>query len=192
MLLPTLALFLSLGAEPIPADKAAKVERDYAKAQAKIDEKFGNRKLSEMSQEERRELTRERANAEAEVLDRHGIDAKQWARESIRRDRGEYADMQERVKELEAKEKAAKEAEAAAKKAAAEGQEIPVQRGINEQNPVVLEEQEGALPIVEKGFSGEAAADQSAAGDGSGAASGAPDVAPAPARAPAKKGGRRR
>jgi hypothetical protein len=183
MLLPTLIALVALGSEPIPPDKAAQIEVDYAKEQAKVDEKFGNRKLSEMSQEERRELTRERAAAEQRVLDKHGVDAKQWAREQMKRDRTQYADMKQRVKEREAQEKAAKEAAAAAaRKAAGENAEIPVQRGINEQNPVVLMEAEGAPPIVEKGLPGEAAADQAAASGASDVPGSAQDSAPAPSR----------
>lgn len=162
MSLPLLTLVIALGAEPIPPEKAAQIERAQQKAQAAVDAKYGNRKLSELSQDERRQLTKDRAEAEAKVLEENGVDAKQWARESLKKDRAAYADGKERVKALVEKEKADAEA---AEKAKKEPREVQVQKGISDANPVVLEEQEGGAPVVETELPPEVAADQADAAE---------------------------
>ncbi len=188
MSLPFLILVLALGADPIPPEKAAQIEFDERKAQAEVTARYGNKQLSELSQEERRQLTKDRAAAEAKVLDKHGVDAKQWARESIKRDRGEYAEGQARVKELIAKEKAEAEAAEKAKQAPTE---VQVQKGFSDENPVTLEERPGEGPSVEKGLPGEVTADQAAAAEQDRLESSAPSPGTAPATK-SKGGGRRR
>lgn len=163
MSLPLLTLVIALGAEPIPPDKAAQIERDQQKAQKAVDAKYGNKKLSELSADERRQLTKDRAEADAKVLDEHGVNAKQWARESLKKDRAQYADGKERVKALVEKEKA--DAEAAEKAKQAGTGEVQVQKGFSDENPVTLEEQQGGEPIVEKGLPSEVAADEAAAAE---------------------------
>lgn len=184
MSLPLLTLVIALGAEPIPPEKAAQIERAQQKAQAAVDAKYGNRKLSELSQDERRQLTRDRAEAEAKVLADNGVDAKQWARESLKKDRGAYADAKERVKALVEKEKADAEAAEKAKKASGE---VQVQKGFSDENPVVLEEQEGGEPVVEKELPADVAADQAAAAEQD-RLEGSPGETSAAPEAPAKGG----
>lgn len=186
MSLPLLTLVIALGAEPIPPDKAAQVERDQQKAQKAVDAKYGNKKLTELSQDERRQLTKDRAEAEAQVLDKHGLDAKQWARESLKKDRAQYAEGKERVKALLEKEKA--EAEAAEKAKQAGTGEVQVQKGFSDENPVVLEEQQGDKPLVEEGLPSDVAADEAAAAEQDRLEGGADSEPSKPAPAPAAKG----
>lgn len=192
MSLSLLSLCLALVAdEPIPAEKAAVIERAQARAQAEVSAKYGNKKSTELSQDERRQMVKDQAAAEKAVLEKHDVDAKQWARESLKKDRAQYAEGQQRVKDLEAKEKADEEkrkAEANASK------EVEVQRGITDDSPVTLDEkpnEEGKVP-VEQGLPPEAINDlQSVATEG-GEPGAAPAVEEAPAAKPARggKGGR--
>lgn len=196
MSLSLLSLCLALVAdEPIPAEKAAVIERAQSKAQAEVSAKYGNKKSTELSQDERRQMVKDQAAAEKAVLEKHGVDAKQWARESLKRDRAQYADNQQRVKDLETKEKADEEkrkAEANAPK------EIDVQRGINDGSPVTLDDkpnEEGQVPI-EQGLPPEAIQDlQSVASEGGEQppAAAAPEApAPKPAKGKGGRGGRGR
>lgn len=192
MSLSLLSLCLALVAdEPIPAEKAAVIERAQAKAQAEVSAKYGHKKSSELSQDERRQMVKDQADAEKAVLEKHGVDGKQWARESLKRDRAQYAENQQRVKDLEAKEKADEEKRKADANAP---KEIAVQRGITEDSPVTLDEKPyevGKVPI-EEGLPPEAIQDlQSVAAEG-GEKAPAPAVDEAPTAKPARggKGGR--
>ena len=187
MSLSLLTLCLSLGAEPIAPEKSAVIVREQQKAQAEVAAKYGNKKSSELSREERAQMTKDLSAAEKAVLDKNGVDAKQWARESMKKDRSEYAEGKQLVKDLEEKEKAAeakKQADAQAPK------EIEVQRGVSEENPVTLDEKpnaDGTVP-VEKGLPPEAAQElQAAQGQ-----EGATPQGEAPAAKPKGKGSRRR
>lgn len=188
MSLSLLSLCLALGADEPPSREAV-IEREQQKAQAAVNAKYGNKKPTELSPEEREQLDKDQADAHKAVLEKNGIDPKQWARDSLKRGRAEYAKIQEQVKELAAKEKAAEEK----KKAEANApQEIQVQRGVTEDNPITLEEkpnEDGVVP-VEKGLPPEAIDDQQAV-SGEGAVDSAPaQKAPKPAKA--AKGARRR
>lgn len=165
MSLQLLTLLLALGADEIPTAKAAIIARDQAKAQAEVQAKYGDKKPSELSQEERRQMVKDQTAADREVLDKHNVDPKQWAREQMKRDRADYAAAKEASKELAEKDKAAAEA---AKKAANEPKEIVIQRGGGEGNPVTLEEkapEDGTIP-VEKGLPPEENAEMEAAMNG--------------------------
>lgn len=160
--LVTLCLVLAAD-EPITPDQAAGIERQQQKAQAEVSAKYGNKKPTELSREERKALDQDLANADKKVLEKNGVDPKQWARESLKRDRTEYAETKAKVKALEEKDKALEEK----KKAEANApKEITVQRGVSDENPVTLDEkpnEEGAVP-VEKGLPPEAQQELNAAG----------------------------
>jgi hypothetical protein len=161
----------TLAADAIPPDKAAAIERDQEKAQATVNAKYGDRKQSDLSPDERRAMMKESAEAEEKVFEKHGITAKDWAVNGVARSRGDQSQVAATKKDLADKEKAAKEAEKAQKAAAEKPKtpgEIPVQRGFSDSNPVVVEEAKGGVPVVEKGLPAEAIADQEAASGGSG------------------------
>lgn len=176
--------------EPIAPEKAAGIERAQQKAQAEVSAKYGNKKPTELSREERNQMDKDLANADKAVLEKNGVDPKQWARESLKKDRAGYAQNKEMVKGLAEKEKAAEDA----KKAAANGpKEIEVQRGVSDENPVTLDEKpnEDGTIAVEKGLPPEAQREQDlASGQDSTSATPAEE---APKAAPkAGKGSRRR
>ena len=190
--LPLVALCLSLVAdEPMAPEKSAGIEREQQKAQAEVNAKYGNKKPTELSRDERSQLAKDLANADKAVLDKNGVDPKQWARDSIKKDRNEYAKGKALVKGLEEKEKADAKKKA---DAANEPKEITVQRGVSEENPVTLDEkanEDGNIPI-EKGLPPEAARELEAAGGGDpGDKASAPEEA-RPAAKPSGKGARRR
>ncbi len=190
MSITLLTLCLALGAdEPLAPEKSAVIEREQQKAQTEVSAKYGNKKLTELSREERGQLARDLANADKAVLEKNGVDPKQWARESLKKDRAAYAEGKQLVKDLEEKEKVAE----AKKKADADApKEVEVQRGVSEDNPVTLDEKanaDGTVP-VEKGLPPEAARELEAAGGND--SSGKAEEAPTPAAKPSGKGSRRR
>lgn len=182
-MLLTVAVAALLYADELNPQTAAAIAREQAKAQAKVGEKYGNRKSSELSTDERRQMIKDQAAAEKEVLDKHGLDPRDWARYEARQGRAEREAQQQAEKALADQE----QAEAAKAKAPQEPQEIPVQRGFNDQNPVVLDEQAGAAPRVDTNLPPDAVADQDAAkGEASAPSTSGPKDAP---KAGAKKGG---
>jgi hypothetical protein len=190
MSLPLISLCLALAVdEPLAPEKAAKIEREEQKAQAEVSAKYGNRKPTELSREERRALDKDLADASKAVLEKNGVDPKEWARDSLKKSRDDYARTKDLVKDLEEKEKA----EAAKKKAEADApKEVEVQRGVSEENPVTLDEKpnEAGVVPVEKGLPPEAQAEQNSLSGQEGASAPAEE---APAPKPAKgKGSRRR
>jgi hypothetical protein len=170
-------------------EKSAGIEREQQKAQAEVTAKYGNKKPSELSRDERSQMAKDLANADKAVLDKNGVDPKQWARESLKKDRDGYAKGKELVKGLEDKEKA--EAKKKADEANAP-KEVTVQRGVSEDNPVTLDEKanaDGTIP-VEKGLPPDAARDLEAAGGGDTMDKPAAEEKPAPKAS--GKGSRRR
>jgi len=63
----------------ISPDTAAKVTRERTKALEEVNQKYGNKKSSELSSEERRQMIKDQAEAVAKVLDKNGVDAKDFA-----------------------------------------------------------------------------------------------------------------
>lgn len=190
MSLSLVTLFLALVAdEATTPEKAAVIERQEQKAQADVAAKYGNKKPTELSHEDRKEMDKDLANASKAVLEKNGVDPKQWARDSLKKDRAGFAKTKELVKDMEAKEKAAEEKRKADANAP---KEVQVQRGVSEENPVTLDEkpnEDGVVP-VEKGLPPEAQREQEAASGQDSA--GSSTAAPAPEAAPRGKGGRRR
>jgi hypothetical protein len=198
MSLSLVTLCLALVAdEPISPEKSAKIEQAEQKARAEVTAKYGNRKPTDMSAEERKSLDKDLADASKQVLEKNGVEPKAWARESLKRDRSDYAKTKELVKELNEKDKAQAEA---AKKAASEPKEIEIQRGSSDSNPVVLDEKpnEDGTVQVEQGLPPDAARDFAEAnGDESGGMPSGPpmpnmDEAPAPKTGKGGKGGKHR
>lgn len=117
-------------------ETVAKIRRDQKAAEKKIAEAYGNRKPSELSNQERREVAQKRAAAEQQVLEKHGVETKDYVRYTTRMDNDERAAADAAEKKLDAEAKAKKAAEA--EKAKGDG-EVEVQRGFDERNPVSLE-----------------------------------------------------
>jgi hypothetical protein len=162
-----LTLTLLLHTDAGAATKSAQIELEQAEAQSAVDAKYGNKKPGELTASETRAKVRDQAAADRQVLEKNGLTPKEWARDSLKRSRAEFAEEKVALKALELKKKA--DAEAAAKPVAAV-HEIQIQRGISEANPVILEEAAGAAPIVENGLPPEVLADQTAAREAEGSA----------------------
>lgn len=163
-------LCFALGADDLSPEKVAKVERDRDAALAEVAKKYGNKKSSELSSEERREMIRDQRAAENAVLEKNNVDAKEYARYEAKMSLADRAATTSARAALDKKEADAKKA--AETKQQGSG-EIPIQRGFSNDNPVTLEEKanSGGAPVVEKGLPPEAQNDQNeAAGMGTGTA----------------------
>lgn len=186
---PFLFSLCLLAADDVTPAKAAEIQRAQTKAQAEVSAKYGNKKSSELSPDERRQMVRDQQAADKAVLDKAGVDAKTWARESVKMDRAGYAATQKEVKDQNEAEKKAAEAAKSGKKDGPT--EVSVQRGFNDEEPVTLEEKENDGQVsVEKSLPPEVAAEQAAASEQDrleGAAKSEPE---APAARPAAKGGK--
>jgi hypothetical protein len=147
---------LALAEEELTPEKIAAIRRDEKAAQAKVDAASGNRKSSEMSNEERQKSIRDQQAAGLGVMEKHGVSDKEYSRRVARLTPEERDAVDRAEKKLEAEEKAKREAEQ--KKQQGEGAEaqapedIPIQQGISEENPVELEAAEGAGNVVEEGL----------------------------------------
>lgn len=167
----TAALLVSAvaGAQDLNPAKAAQIEHDQQKKFDQIDKQHGNKLSSEMSSDERREIIKQRASAEQEVFEKHGVDAKEYTKYITKMGLDDRAAMKDAAKQLDkkdAEEKVAKEQQPDS--APKDAKDIPVQRGFNDQNPVTLEEKKGGGVTVEHGLPPEADSDQAAANAGTG------------------------
>lgn len=192
MSLSLISLCLALVAdEPPSPEKAAVIQVEQDKARAEVSAKFGNKKPTELSAQERKELEKDMDAASKAVLEKNGVDPKQYARDQLKMGRAGYAEKKELVKEIVAKEKAAAEAK---KKAENQPKEIQVQRGVSEENPVTLDEkpnEDGNVP-VEKGLPPDAQNEQDALSAQDSASSAPAEAAPSPSKGGGGKGSKRR
>ncbi|MCY1079716.1 hypothetical protein [Archangium lansingense] len=132
-------------AEDLTPEQLARIRRDEKAAVDKVNAAHGNKKSSDLSAAERRQMIREQQEAVQKVMDEHGVSAKDYARQSARMGPKGNKEVAAAEKDLAAKEKAA----AAGKSGRAkEPGEIQVQEGFSEENPVVLEDQEGATQVL--------------------------------------------
>lgn len=109
-ILASLFTALVVHAEDLTPEKRAKLQRDQQKASEAVEKKYGNKKPFELSAEERRSLLKEKQAAEREVLEKAGVDPKQYARSESKMSREEKADTDAASKNLEAKEASDQEA----------------------------------------------------------------------------------
>ncbi|MCP3145158.1 hypothetical protein [Pyxidicoccus xibeiensis] len=137
-------------------EKVAQIRRDESQALSKVNDEFGNRKPSEMSNEERGEAVDKQQAASAAVLEKHGVSAKDYARYEARMTPEDNA--RAKAEEQRLQEQAAQAAKPPEPPAALAPEDIPVQEGFSNENPVELETVEGAGPIVDVGLPGEAGA----------------------------------
>jgi hypothetical protein len=140
---------LALAGDLTP-EQIARMRSDEKAALDRVNAAHGNKKSSEMSSAERRQVIQEQQKAVQEVRDQHGVSEKDYARQTARMGPKQNAAVEAAAKELEAK----KAAEAAKSQpgGAQEPGEIQVQQGFDDENPVTMEEQEGAAPTVEVGI----------------------------------------
>jgi len=148
---------LALAQEELTPEKIAAIRRDEKAAQAKVDAAYGNRKPSEMTNEERQKAIREQQAAGLSVMEKHGVSDKEYSRQLARMSPEEREAVERAEKKLEAEEKAKAAQEAEKKKQEEEAQaraseNIPIQEGISEDNPVELESLKGAGNVVEQGL----------------------------------------
>ncbi len=145
-MLPLLLLSTAAHAGELELETVARIQHDQKKAMADIDKAHGHKKPSQMSSAERRQVIREQAEAERKVLEKHGVDAKDYARRTARLSPQQKAQVEAMIADLERKEEEAKKA----------GQKrdegIKIQRGFSDDNPVELEATEDAQPVVEHGI----------------------------------------
>ncbi|QAT84171.1 hypothetical protein EJ065_2599 [Corallococcus coralloides] len=132
--------------EGLTPEKVAAIQRDEAAAQAKVNEEFGNRKPSEMSNAERGQSIRAQQKEGAKVMEKHGVSAKEFATFTARMTPEDNQRVANEAKRLEDKAKAEKEAEA--KKRKGDG-EVHIQQGFSDSDPVELESADGAEPSVD-------------------------------------------
>ncbi len=78
----TALLLLSSGAESteLTPEKVSQIHAEQAKAHAAIDKKYGDKKLSELTSDERRDREKERRAASLHVLEQSGTDDKTFSR----------------------------------------------------------------------------------------------------------------
>jgi len=151
--IPLLSLWLiapglTLAGELTP-EQLASIQRDEKAAVERVNAAHGNKKASELSNDERGQIIREQQAAVQEVMDKHGVSPKDYARQTARMGPKQNAAVETAAKQLEAKEKAA--ATSGTQPGNGPG-EIQVQNGFNDENPVTLEQQEGAPLTVEQGL----------------------------------------
>lgn len=175
---------LALAEEELTPEKIAAIRRDEKAAQAKVEASNGNRKSSEMSNEERQQSIRDQQQAGLGVMEKHGVSDKEYSRRVARMTPEERQAVDRAEKKLEAEEKAKQEAEQKKQQGeeaeARDPDDIPIQQGISDENPVELEAAEGAGNVVEEGLPpGELGADQLPGGEGAVPVEEAP-AAPAP------------
>ncbi|WP_163785970.1 hypothetical protein [Myxococcus vastator] len=132
------------GAELTP-EKVAEIRRDEAQALSQVDAEYGNRKSSEMSTAERREAIDKQQAASAAVLEKHGVSAKDYARFEARMSPADNARAKAEEQRL------AEAAKAAKQPAPAAPEEVHIQQGFSDEDPVELEATEGAEPSIDVG-----------------------------------------
>jgi hypothetical protein len=90
--------------DEISPEKLGQLEHEQHKAAAEVDKKYGNKKPSELSSDERRQMIKDKAAAEQEVLDKNGVDKKDYVHAQTRMNRDDREQAQRTTKNLEKKE----------------------------------------------------------------------------------------
>jgi hypothetical protein len=178
--------------EELTPEKIAAIRRDEQAAQSKVDATSGNRKPSEMSTEERQQAIRDQQAAGMAVMEKHGVSDKDYARRMARltpEERDAVAREEKRL-EVEAAQAAAEKKKKAEDEEARAPEDIPIQTGFGDGNPVELEASEDAASVVEGGLP--PGADGASAAEAVEAATEAAPAAPAAPPAKKRKKGRKK
>jgi hypothetical protein len=136
-------------ADELTPEAVANVRREQKAADEKIEKAHGNKPHSEMTPDERRQYMDEQRQARMEVLQKHGLDDKEYSRYEARLTKDERAQTKAEEDRLTAK---AKKDEEDKKNAPKKEDTIPIQRGFGNGRPVEMEAKDGAPPVVEHGI----------------------------------------
>ena len=134
LLSASLLAALPVFAADIDPARAAQIQSDKEKALADVQKKYGNKKPSELSNDERRQMAKDQAEAEQKALQKNGVSAKEWSRYEATQSRTDRAATEAAKADLKKKEEASAKA-AAAKKSEGNGQQIEIQRGFGKDGP---------------------------------------------------------
>lgn len=96
--------FSAFAGEELSPEKLGQIEHEQNKAAAEVEKKYGNKKPSELSQDERRQMIKDKAAAEQAVLDKNGVDKKDYVHAQTRMNRDDREQAQRVTKNLEKKE----------------------------------------------------------------------------------------
>ncbi|XXF80572.1 hypothetical protein P2318_12725 [Myxococcaceae bacterium GXIMD 01537] len=125
-----LAPGLSMADDEFDPEKLARIRREEEAELAKVDKAHDNKKLSEMDNAERRQVIEEKQAASAGVLEKNGMSAKDYARQTARMGPEGNKAVDAAMQRQAAEEKARADAEA--KKQAEQQQEVTIQHGLAE------------------------------------------------------------
>ena len=89
-------------ADPPTPEQVAKIQHDVQKAQDEVDKKYQGRQLSA---EERKQQIKDRGAAEGTVLEKAGVDRKEYARASAKLSKDDRAAVESEKVKLEKKDK---------------------------------------------------------------------------------------
>lgn len=118
LLAAILCLFAPFASAELTLEELAAVRHEEQKAIDQVNAAHGNRKSSEMSSDERRQLIREHQEASSKVLERFGVSAKEYGRASANLSPEKRRQLEAAQKALAAQEEARRKAAAAAEQAA--------------------------------------------------------------------------
>ncbi len=158
-LLVSLLLWPALALAQLTPEKVAQIRLEEQEAMEKISKEHGDRLPGEMDNAERRQVIEKQRAASAAVLQKHGVSTKDFALYTMRMSREEQEQSKTAQRRLEDAAKAKKEKERAAKKDEKKGEkkdapseeDVVIQQGFGEENPVELEASEDAPPEIQRG-----------------------------------------
>jgi hypothetical protein len=138
--------------------EAAKIDREQNEANEKVNAAHGNKKESEMSAEERRQVAEEQKEAGLGVLEKHGVSDKDYARYVAKESRDDREQQKTAAKALQKQAEDAKKKPVADPNAAKAADEVQVSRG---------GESGGGVEVPVQGHEGDVVIDRGNQGDDS-------------------------
>lgn len=133
--------------EPLTPAQLARLRLDEDRIRSEVNRAHGNRPSSEMSTQERRSAIRQEEAALRALFAQKGVDekayARHWAKMTLEERREVRALMREEI---------AKDERARLQREARQHQAPPIQQGISDEQPVILESTPEAPPLVETGL----------------------------------------
>lgn len=113
-------------ADDVDPETIAKIRSEQKDARAEVDKKYGNKKPSELSAAERKQMAKDKNEAELKVLGKNNVDPKDFARAEAKMGKDDRAAAEAAEKKLEKQKEQAKADEAKKK----EGKkEIVIEKG---------------------------------------------------------------
>lgn len=126
---------VSFAADELTPQNMAKIQSEQKKASEAIDKKYGNKKPSELTPDERRAMQKEKGESERAVLDKHGVDPKSFAKAGAKMGREDRAANEAATQDLERQDAQAKTAPAADSKKGGK-KEIVIEKDGKSSEPV--------------------------------------------------------